>query len=279
MGPLSSMSNMVCCVQMLIASICNVVKFAALMVLMIGNISAYADTPVSTRTLIAALAEADYPPFYFKQEERLAGISIDVLKEISPPLGIEIEYRRLSWPRVLKSLETGDVDLVTTFFNTAERAPYVVYTGVPHAFESSHFFTLPQSNLSYSGDLQSLRKYIIGMIRGYSYGKVYDSAEYLKKEPVLDEPTLVRMMLANRFDLAVGNPYAIRLQASLQGRPNGIRFLQPAVDNSPIYMAVSRQHPKAFRIVSELSSAISDLKKTQAYRDMLDRYDLPMPDY
>ncbi len=92
------------------------------------------------------------------------------------------------------------------------------------------------------------------------------------KEKVLDEPTLVRMLVGQRFDIAIGNPFAIQLQAEAQGFNGQVQFLEPAVDRSPIYMAVSRRHPKALELASRLTGAIYEFKQTAAYQALLERY-------
>ncbi|WP_020410736.1 transporter substrate-binding domain-containing protein [Hahella ganghwensis] len=49
----------------------------------------------------AVLAEVDYPPFYYMKDDELIGISVEVLNQVADQLNLEIEYIRLSWPRVL----------------------------------------------------------------------------------------------------------------------------------------------------------------------------------
>lgn len=225
-------------------------------------------------SLTAALAEADYPPFYFREDDKLVGFSIEVLDYISRDVGVDIHYQRLSWPRVLKSLEDGRVDMVTTFSNTAERAPLVVYTGVPHAVERNHLFTVADSNVTFDGSMESLAADRIGAITGYSYGTEFDNANYLVVERVLDEPTLVRMILGRRFDIAVGNPFAIRLEAKKFGAEDQLRFLDPPVNRSPIYMAFSRKLPQALDLAAKFTTAILQFKQTDTYQQLLDKYQL-----
>lgn len=251
----------------------------ALCLLNATAVAAPPDAPMTAGTpgrleLTAALAEADYPPFYYVQDGRLQGVSIEVLQRLSERLELNISYRRLSWPRVLQSLKDGQVDLVTTFSNTAERAPTVVYTGIPHAFENNHLFTLADSDLQFTGRLEELAAYRIGAIRGYTYGEDFDTADYLLKESVLDEPTLVRMVMGGRFDAAVGNPFAIE-RAIGQGRPrDALRFLNPPINRSPIYMAFSRRNPAALELAARFTTALVAFKQTPDYQQLLAKYGL-----
>ncbi len=224
--------------------------------------------------LTAALAEVDYPPFYFVEQGQLTGISIDVLEHVAGNLGIRIRYTRLSWPRVLQSLEFGRVDMITTFFQTPARARYVVYTGESHASESNHFFTRKGSEVTFNGDLQTLSGYLIGTIRGYSYGDAFDDAGFLTTDAVLDERTLVRMVAGDRFKLAIGNPFAIRQEALNQGVADQLAFLDPAVDSSPIFMGFSRELKWADELAEHFTEAIRAFKDTARYQQLLERYAL-----
>lgn len=224
--------------------------------------------------LTAALAEADYPPFYYMKGDALEGISIEVLEAVAERLDIDIQYERMPWPRVLKSLENGHVDLVTTFFNTAERAPFVVYTGTPHTFESSVFIVPSDSDIKFNGNLNAIYPYRIGAIKGYSYGKSFDTNEDLIVERVLDEPTLVRMIASGRYAIAIGNGFAVDLEAQRQGVADNIKVLPTPVDSSPIYMAFTRQREDALELASRFTETITSFKKTSDYQSMLEKYDM-----
>ncbi|MEQ5834838.1 transporter substrate-binding domain-containing protein [Marinobacter sp. NFXS9] len=234
--------------------------------------AASTDTDEPGRVLVAALAEVDYPPFYYTEAGHLTGISVDVLNYLADQLKLRITYKRLSWPRVLQSLERGRVDIVTTYSYTPERARDVIYVHEPHATEINVFFTRTDSDVSFDGDLHALSGQMIGMIRGYSYGLAFDDADFVHKDSVLDERTLVRMVAGKRFNVAIGNPFAIRLEASRQGVEDEIRFLSPPVDMIPIYMAISRQYPDAEGLADAFGDAIRHLKASPLYEDWLERY-------
>lgn len=228
------------------------------------------DSPV----LVAALAELDYPPFYFREDDALTGFSIEVLNRVAEQLGIVISYRRLSWPRVLQSLRNGQVDMVTTFTPTPERQKMVFFTSLPHAVEHNHLFVRADRQLDYKGELQSLSPYLIGVITGYSYGAEFDQAEYLHKDEVLDEQTLVRMVLGKRFDAGVGNPFAIRLEAAKYGRAGQLTFVDPPINSNPIHMGFSRKLPQGQALAERFSQAIARLKSGPDYQQLLRKYHL-----
>lgn len=225
-------------------------------------------------TLTIALADVDYPPFYFKDNDNFSGISIEVLEHIAADLGFTLHYQYSSWQGALNSLKTGKADLITTLFYTEERAQFALYPDEPHAIEINQLITRPELAITFNGDLHTLRQYRIGMISGYSYGKDYDTADFLKKDVTTNESQLIKMLVGKRFELAIGNPFALKLQANRQGVSHQIILLEPAVDISPIYMAMSKKTPNAAYLIQRFSQSLKELKRSPKYSDMLKKYQM-----
>lgn len=242
--------------------------------LLIFSLPNHASEKQIPSTLTIALADVDYPPFYFKDNDNFSGISIEVLEHIAADLGFTLNYQRSSWQGALNSLKTGKADLITTMFYTEERAQFALYPDEPHAIEINQFITRPDLSISYDGSLNALKQYRIGMVSGYTYGKEYDSAHFLKKDVVNNESQLIKMLIGKRFELAIGNPFAIKLQADRQGVSHQIILLEPAVDISPIYMAISKKTPNAAYLVQQFSKSIKSLKRSPKYSGMLKKYQM-----
>ncbi|MCJ8312955.1 MAG: transporter substrate-binding domain-containing protein [Saccharospirillaceae bacterium] len=227
--------------------------------------------------LTVALGETDYPPFYFVQDGKYYGSSLEIAEAVAKRLDIELVYERYPWSRVLKNLETGTVDMVIHFFNTPERASSVIHTGVPHIFESSYLFVRENSDIVFDGDLKKLQQYDISNISGYSHGKDYDNANYLNKMPVSAEDNLVNMLIRNRFDIAVGNKPTILMSAKKDGIDDKIKFLTPIIDEGPCYMAFSRIKPNSKALAAMFTEEIIEFKKTDEYKNILKKYNFDFP--
>ncbi|MCG7496205.1 transporter substrate-binding domain-containing protein [Vibrio sp. Of7-15] len=243
-------------------------------ILLTFSLHSHASEKQIPSVLTIALADVDYPPFYFKDNDTFSGISIEVLEHIADDLGFTLRYQRSSWQGALNSLKTGKADLITTMFYTEERAQFALYPDEPHALEVNQFVTRPELSIHYNGDLNTLKQYRIGMISGYTYGNEYDKANFLKKDRVNNEHQLIKMLIGKRFELAVGNPFAIKLQADRLGVSHQIVLLEPAVDISPIYMAISKKTPNATYLIQQFSKSIKNLKRTPKYSSMLKKYQM-----
>ena len=231
------------------------------------------------KELIVGLSDKDYPPFYFVKDGKPQGSSMEIAQTVAKRLGYNLVFKRYPWSRVLHYLESGDIDMVLHFFNTTKRAPIVIYTGVPHIFESSYLFVKTKSDISYSGNLEKMKVYKFANVRGYSHGVQYDSANYLDKQIVTSEIDLIRMLTNNRFEIGICNKAAILMYAKQYDfdLTKKIKFLYPPVDEAPIYMAFSRIKPNAKAFAAAFTEEIVAFKKMAEYRSILTKYGFSYP--
>lgn len=234
---------------------------------------------IQAKDLRVALSDVDYPPYYFIKGGEYYGASMEVAQHVAKQLGHQLTFERYPWARVIESLRRGDADMAIHLFNTSERAIHVIYTGVPHIFESSFFFVHKDQRVSFEGTLKSLSKYSIGVVRGYSHGDEFDEAKYLQKRFVVYEKQLLQLLQKKRIDIAVGNRPAILLQAQKLKIANQFLFLNPVIDDGPNYMAFSRTRKDAASLAAEFTEAIVEFKKTGEYQKILKKYNFSYPTF
>lgn len=228
--------------------------------------------PVWGKDLVMGLSVQDYPPFYYQENGAYRGAAVEIARHVAGELGHTLSFERYPFARVQKLLAAGDIDGVILYFKTPEREAGAVYTNIPHIRETSSLFVHTDADISFDGELEEMQGKRIANVRGYSHGKPYDSADFLKKESVNTEKTLIRMIVAGRLDVGVGNKPAITFHAEHQGVVEDIRFLEPVIHNAPDYMAFSPARPDAEELAADFSRVIRAFKATAAYADILETY-------
>ncbi len=233
------------------------------------------------RTLIAVVADEDYPPFYYFDEEqqRWAGVSIEVCEAAAASLGYELEYQRYPFNRMLQFVSSGCADIACTLFNTPVRAPGVNYTSVPHAFEDIWAFGRASDPDRRELDVEQLRFHTVGGVRAYFYGQTLEDGEDFKKFLLGNETQLIRVLLAGRVDYGLGNKASITMLAKQLGAADKIRFMEKSVYRGPIYIAVSRAREDSERLVSDLTRAVVAFRETEAYRQILADHGQELPEF
>jgi ABC-type amino acid transport substrate-binding protein len=89
---------------------------------------------LSERHLVAGYA--GYPPFLRRDPNTgaISGYSVDLIKGITDPLGVTLEWRETTWDNMKQDLLLGKFDLmVEPIFYTIPRAAQVAYTR-PYAY-------------------------------------------------------------------------------------------------------------------------------------------------
>jgi len=212
-----------------------------------------------------------YPPYYFVGDGKVKGICVAVINQTAQLLGMQVVYRQYPWKRLLKYGESGEVDAIMPLFKTAAREQFLVFPDIEIALEENSFFTRKGSGIKFTGALRDLAGHPIGIVVDYSYGKTFDTADYLEKIVTENELNLMQMFKFKRFTIGLGNRQVVRYFARKTGGIGDLVFLEPPITKAPLYIAFSkaRGHEK---LTAAFSKALGKFKNTHAYQKVLKAY-------
>ena len=162
--------------------------------------------------------------------------------------------------------------MMILYLKTPERALDVIYTDIPHIYESSDLFVVKKSPIKFEGSLSDLKSYKFGNVRGYSHGIEYNNSKKLSKMQITNEQQLIKILIRGRIDIGVGNKPVIMRAAFSMGLTDKIRFLVPSIDVGPNYIAFSKARKDAQELADEFSSQLKIYMKTDEYREILKSY-------
>ncbi len=166
---------------------------------------------------ITILRAGDWEPYHYIKDNALHGNLILLIRNASDISGIKVNFKTVpNWNRCLRLMKMGKVDAFFPLFKTKEREEYMTFheNGILD-YEKDYFVALADKKIAFAGDLQVLKKYKIGVTKGYTYGAEFEAADYLQKIPSRDEQKLLDLLFAeNRYDLIVGDRKVISSIAS-----------------------------------------------------------------
>ncbi len=229
-------------------------------------------TTGNAQEIVIGRGQGDSPPYYFMENNKLVGICPDIITEAAQALGIQVVFKDYPWKRMMYFAENGEIDGVMPVYKTEEREKFLYFVPTSLALDPFAFFVDNESSIKqYSGTLQQFKDLSIGVISGYSYGKEFDEAIYLKRDYAKNEEKLMKKFRGKRFKVGLGNPYVLGYFADKLGMQNKIVFLKPLYSKEPLYLAFSRAkgHQK---LAEQLDTAIKNLKKTKAYKKIFYKY-------
>jgi polar amino acid transport system substrate-binding protein len=198
-------------------------------------------------TRVVFSANPDYPPYHWAEGDRIVGASVALTGRILDELGVPWEARHVGpWPRVLKSAEFGQIDLIVSLKPTPEREAYLVFTRSPAFPNPMAVFTTKAKLLKFESpqDLVGKRG---GRTAGDRFGDAFDRAA----ETVLtleDADSLginFQKLAAGRIDYVVTGLYTGRAQLAQMGLADRIAPLPHPVNQGTIHHGFSRRSPCA----------------------------------
>ena len=106
-------------------------------------------------------------------------------------------------------------------------------------------------------NLDDLSGYVIGTIKDYAYGEEFDNSLTLIKIPQNYIIQNLSKLQEGDIDLTVGDEIAIRYELNqyMKGSISEFEFLEKPLASRELYIAVSKQNPKAEKIVSDFNLA------------------------
>ena len=207
--------------------------------------------------LIAAFSV--WEPFAIEDDDGTRhGIDVALLTEIARRLDLKLEFYPCPWRRCLKTLEDGQIDVLTSFAYTDERARFAYYIKPPYS-QVTPVFYVNRDNPVPIEEYSDLRNLMIGSVVDSRYFEPFDSDTSLEKFEASSETILLRMLTAKRIDAIVGSDsnadFEIR-RSHLEGTI--IKAPYRSGHHNDIHMVVSRKSPLMAR-TGQIAKIMQDL--------------------
>ena len=247
-----------------------IVRSCMTFALLMGSI---ASTHADENVLIAAVAERDYPPYYYTDPAsgQLKGISTEICERLASRLGYRLEHQRFPFVRILNNLDSGTTDIACTLFNTRQRAPGIIFTSVPHVFEDLYVIARSGELKQVPEHTDGIAPFAFGGVRGYYYGERYIPNLTLFNSDEHLGPALIN----RRVDLVISNVPTFRWYAEANEiSTDAYEVIEPAWFTGAIYMGFSRSRPDAQKLAAEFTEALVEFRHTNEYRTLLAKYGL-----
>ncbi|WP_152220232.1 ABC transporter substrate-binding protein [Pseudomonas sp. SCB32] len=199
------------------------------------------------------------------------GLASRILDEALALNGDKAELVFLPWQRALNETREGRFDALMPAYLSADRSRDF-YTSMPLLDSQLGFFRRRDHELPIiPGNLDGLRPYRIGVVRGYVNQSAFDAADYLKKEVVSNDWQNLEKLLRGRIDLAVTDRYT-GYQLLAQNAPalrDQLLFVEPPLDIKPLYVLVPRTRPEGQALAASLDRGLRTLQRSGRLQQLI----------
>ncbi|MBW0295000.1 amino acid ABC transporter substrate-binding protein [Shewanella xiamenensis] len=225
-------------------------------------------TQSSSSQTVTLAAEDSWPPFANQFGQ---GISHRLIEAAFKQAHIEVNSLVVPYSRALMMAEKGAVDGVFNVTREASTEQRFVFGDMPLFVAKASFYQRKQRSLLAENKWQIPKGSNVGVIKSYEYGDEFPELvkqRQLNIVTVATQQQLINLLLIGRIDAAV--MFDLVAQENLQKMGVSDEVIA-AFDNhsSQIYLAFSKENPKAALLAKALDQGLSTLKKNGQYLQLL----------
>lgn len=201
------------------------------------------------------------------------GYAIEIVRQVFASQQYTISIDFLPWPRALQQAKNGEAVAIVALWHDAARAEYLsyptpLYNNVMRLYQHSS----RPVNLENLTDLTA-KRLILGLVRGYSYTPIIQSAPFDFAEVYSDLESL-KMLALGRVDIVIAEQMVVDylLKTEMAPHSGAISYLGPVLEEKPLYLAFSKAHPDAPALQQKFEQGLIKLKQQQHFEALIPAY-------
>ncbi len=215
------------------------------------------------------LTTVNWEPFYDEGIEQ-QGFITALTREAFERAGYDTEVDFVPWARAMYDVEQGVRHVLLGAYYTEERAETFIASDRLYTTRVGLVALEDLGRDSYDS-LRDLSDYDIGYGRGWATSEEFDQADYLNRIPEDDNVLNVRKLYADRIDMIAMNFDRFMAITREEGvDPDEAVFLDPPLQESGLYLMVSRAIPNGEELVEEFNRALAEMRQDGTYDEILE---------
>jgi len=218
------------------------------------------------------LVTTDWAPYY-SSTLKSGGVVSELVHSAFVRGGLESSISWYSWITAMKMVKEGASDAVMGAYYSDERAKNYFYSDPIFSVDVG-FIALESLSIDKYKDLHSLEPYTIGAMRGWVYTHEFDTADYLKKEIVVNQIFAVRMLFAEQVDIVAASILVFKHEANFlpSSKDQKIVVLNPLLDSKPLYLMFSKSIPNSLELVEAFNAGMTSIRADGTFKRILDKH-------
>lgn len=218
-------------------------------------------------------AEDDWYPYSAWHDERIVGMSVDIVRAAFASSGTPIELVHYPYSRCMEMTSSGGL---AACFNTSPNSQIEAQFLLPEEMLFSDDILLwARTGSAPLKNLDALTGKRVAVTIGYTYGEQFDTRQDIQRIPVRRDLNGFLMLQRNRVDYVVA--FRGTAQALIQQNPElAGQFVALATVHQPkLYLSFSRRHPQAPALMQRFDQGMRQIRKNGTYQKIIDNWQFP----
>ncbi len=230
-------------------------------------------SPVSASETLIASGHENYPPFMWKEGNKIVGVGVELTSIIFAELGIAVEGKYVGpWARVQHEAKKGGVDVIVGIYKTDERLSFLNFPEESYASDPVVIFVNKGNTLQLKewDDLSGRRG---ATAIGESFGKKFDifAKDNLNILRVPNIAQTFKMMALDRLDYTIYGLYPGLIVIEKEGIANNFEHLVKPISAPLAYQAFSKES-KFLKHLPYFNKRIIELKADGTIDRLIEKY-------
>jgi len=236
----------------------------------------------ASSTKVLNLATLNWPP-YISENVCNKGWVFQFTVALLVSRGYQVNVHFYPWARSAMLVEQGKMDILFPEYFIESSAPSDVIKGkkrqevlvLSNKFPGGEISLMKRKDYQFtlSEDLSTLKGKVIGVVRGYQNTPEFDAMMDAKQFDVIqavDELQLMKLLVAKRVDLIVGDPkvfsysvnYSDLSNNNKQALLNSSEVVVPTLKYNHLYFAISNKYPKWPQLLDDINLALLEFQQS-----------------
>jgi ABC-type amino acid transport substrate-binding protein len=209
---------------------------------------------------------------YYGSSLKNGGYLVEVVKEALKIEGVELEVQFKPWKRVLAETTNGKSDGILGLYFTKERMDFLEYSDPIEKIQVA-FYCLMNRNINYE-NIYDLKKYKIGVVRGYSTTEEFDSANFLNKDESTNSIQNLKKLLYKRIDLIIDSKRVIEysINSFTDIRNDSIKIIDPPLEINELYVGFSKKNRNHLKYKKLFNNGLKRIKQSGVYDKIVQKH-------
>lgn len=209
---------------------------------------------------IVMVAE-EFPPFSYLEEGEYKGIDVDILKEASKRLGVEIKIQFYPWARAMAKVKKGEANAIFGVYRNSDREQYFYYADEPLSYETA-VLVVPESSTRKANMLEDIEGWRVAQLRDTSYSDQFDAYMQIERVWVHANKQSLELLNRKRVDAAIFNELVFNYRKAVLDEMLDFKKLDLTVSKEPQHVVFSKAMGPSHKLLAEkYSVAIKQLRK------------------
>ena len=221
------------------------------------------------------LTSLEWEP-YVGQKIQDNGFITEIIKESYKAQEInDVTIFYLAWAKTVELAQIGNVDgCYPAYYRNAMESDFIFSDPMPCG--PLAFLKLKDTTFNYTGKVEELKPYKIGVVSGYTNTKEIDSSKELTLIQAKDDITNLRNLVAGKVDVAIVDPLVAQAYMAndklLQPFAEKVAVVEPVLEKKDVHIAFSKKVENINEKIAKFNAGLKAIKENGTYDKILTKH-------